>query len=159
MAVHPAMPGLSVTISIDGTAAPESGSASALSGIYRFYTNYRSGAKYSIDVFVGSGFVCADASDLLRFDVCIDGRKVGWFYVSKPTHGPSNQFLRFDHRCMTEADGSSSPQYFVFSELASGMLTQSQKAHWRSYVSEIVEVADDDTIKADKKTYQIHGKF
>ncbi|EXK23228.1 hypothetical protein FOMG_19992 [Fusarium oxysporum f. sp. melonis 26406] len=141
MAVHPAMPGLSVTIGIDGTAAPEFGSASALSGIYRFYTNCRSGAKYSIDVFVGSGFVCADASDLLRFDVCIDGRKVGWFYVSKPTHGPSNQFLRFDHRCMTEADGSSSPQYFVFSELAS------------------VEVADDDTIKADKKRIRSMGSI
>lgn len=121
MAVHPAMPGLSVTIIIDGTAAPESGSASESSDIYRCYINCRSGAKYSIDVSLDSGFVWADNSNLLIFDVYIDGRKVGWFYVSKPKHGPSNQFLRFDHRCMTEADGSESLQYFVFSDLSSGM--------------------------------------
>ncbi|KAJ0130784.1 Uncharacterized protein HZ326_26124 [Fusarium oxysporum f. sp. albedinis] len=53
MAVHPAMPGLSVTISIDDRAAPESGSASESSDIYRCYINCRSGAKYFIDVSLG----------------------------------------------------------------------------------------------------------
>lgn len=122
MAVHPSIPGLSVTISIDGKAAAEFGSSSELPDIHRCHINCRSGAEYSIDVSLGSGFVWADNSDLLIFDVITDGCHTGRFHVSKPTLRHSNKLLRFDHRRITEADGSATIQYFVFSELASGML-------------------------------------
>ncbi|KAJ0129092.1 Uncharacterized protein HZ326_27805 [Fusarium oxysporum f. sp. albedinis] len=60
MAVHAAMPGLSVTISIDGTAAPEFGSPSDLPNIYRCYINRRAGANSSYDVSLDTRFVWAE---------------------------------------------------------------------------------------------------